>query len=581
MPTLTSNLFRGTGEGSWRLNVVEGHWPTDAMGDVFIIGPDKREPGGHWFAEWGLLHRIGCTPTADGRIDVRARRISTPLERLQRRFPALFRTISFAQASPFGISNLANTNVQAIDGRLFIGYDAGRPIEVDPVTLEVLTPVGSNREWQQMFPGLVEPMVPVAAHPAAAWDERALYFVNYSPMPGTDTSLARWALNGPVERWPLAGMSRFDSIHDVKASRNHLVLTDLPFKIEPEAMRGGERTLPNQDVTHLWIVAKADLRRTPPGEPVRVVEVTIPFPTGHLSVDVHDDDGVLRVNLDHIPLADLLITAATDSPGHLTGEAPPVDYEGLTVLGVQPGCVGTYRIDAATGEVLSADKVWDDRFWGGVLTTYDFSSAESREHIRDVWFAGSGYDPELIPETWWKLYADAGLACIVDPHDLPTDTRPGALAHFDLESHKVTAVHEYEGGAFPSPPTFVPRRGGDGPGDGYVVVLVHADEGKELQIFDAQDIGRGPLARAAATGFNPPLLLHSYWMDRRDGPRPSDYRVRRRDDVRGALIAAPSVVRSWVRAGRQMAAEQRAAGEGAAGGGAAGEGAAGTAGTRN
>ena len=285
-----------------------------------------------------------------------------------------------------------------------------------------------------------------------------MYFVNYSPVPGTDTFVARWALNGPVEKWPLRGMSRFDSIHDVKASRNHLVISDLPFMIEPETFRGGERTLPNQDVTQLWIVAKADLRRTPPGEPVPVVEVTIPFPTGHLTVDVDDDDGVLTVNLDHIPLADLLITAGTDSPGHLTGEAPPVDYEGLAVLGVQPGCVGRYRIDAATGEVLSADKVWDDRFWGGVLTTQDVSTPEAREHISDSWFAGAGYDPELIPEEWWRLYADAGLAHIVDPHDLPADTRPGALAHFDLESHKVADVWEYEGGAFPSPPTFVPRR---------------------------------------------------------------------------------------------------------------------------
>lgn len=559
MPTLTANLFRGAGAGEWDLEVVEGHWPADATGDVFIIGPDKRAPGGHWFGEWGLLHRIRCTPDPSGRIGVRARRVSTRLERLQQRFPRLFAQVSFAQVSPFGVSNLANTNVQAIDGRLFIGYDAGRPLEVDPVTLEVLTPVGSNREWTQMFPGPLEPMVPVAAHPAPAFEERALYFVNYSPMPGTPTSLARWGLAGPVERWPLEGMSRFDSIHDVKATRNHLVISDLPFRIEPDAMRGGERTLPNQDVTQLWIVAKEDLRRTPPGEPVRVVEVVIPFPTGHLSVDVDDDDGVLRVNLDHIPLADLMITCDGDTPLHSSGVPAPLEYQGLISLGVQPGCVGTYEIDAATGEVLSADKVWDDRFWGGVLTAHDNSSARSREHVRDVWFAGAGFDPELIPESWWRLYADAGLDCIVEPRDLPADPRPGALAHFDLEAHKVDAVWTYEDGAFPSPPTFVPRAGAEGAGDGYVLVLVHADGGKELQIFDARHVDRGPLARATAPGFNPPLLLHSCWMDQRRGPRPSEYRVRLRDDVVGAVAAAPGVVRRWITAGRQMAAEQRAA----------------------
>ena len=119
-------------------------------------------------------------------------------------------------------------------------------------------------------------------------------------------------------------------------------------------------------------------------------------------------------------------------------------------------------------------------------------------------------------------------------------------------------------GSFPSPPTFVPRDGAEGPGDGYVLVLVHADAGKELHVFDAQHVDRGPLARAAVEGFNPPLLLHSTWMDRRRGGRPSGYRVRRRDDVAGALRQAPSVVRRWMRGGRQLAAEQKAAARGSA-----------------
>ncbi len=564
MATLTTNLFRGAGEGDWRLEVVEGHWPTDARGEVFIVGPDKRSPGGHWFAEWGLVHRIGCRPGPDGRIPVTARRVSTPVERLQRRFPKLFRRVGFAEASPFGVSNLGNTNLQSIDGRLFVGYDAGRPLEIDPVTLEVLTPVGANGEWCQMFPGLLEPMVTVAAHPAPAFEERALYFVNYSPMPGTPTYLARWGLSGPVEKWPLEGMGRYDSIHDVKATRHHLVISDLPFKVEPDAMRGGERTEPNQDITRLWIVAKEDLRRTAPGSPVPVVAVELPFPTGHLAVDVDDDDGVIRVMLEHIPLADLMITMSTERPQHATGEPVAVDYEGMIALGLQPGCVGTYRIDAATGEVLEAERIWDDDFWGGILTTWDASSPESREHLRQAWFAGSGYDPELVPEEWWRLYADAGLNCIVEPRDLPGSVRPGALATFDLEAHKVSAVWTYPDGSFPSPPTFVPRDGAEGPGDGYVLVLVHADAGKELHVFDAQHVDRGPLARAAVEGFNPPLLLHSTWMDRRRGGRPSGYRVRRRDDVAGALRQAPSVVRRWMRGGRQLAAEQKAAARGSA-----------------
>jgi carotenoid cleavage dioxygenase-like enzyme len=70
------------------------------------------------------------------------------------------------ELSPFGITNLANTNVQVLDDRLFVGYDVGRQLEVDPDTLDYITPVGRTDEWLQALPGLLEPLIPVAAHPA-------------------------------------------------------------------------------------------------------------------------------------------------------------------------------------------------------------------------------------------------------------------------------------------------------------------------------------------------------------------------------------------------------------------------------
>ncbi|MEZ5135218.1 MAG: hypothetical protein R2699_09245 [Acidimicrobiales bacterium] len=51
-------------------------------------------------------------------------------------------------------------------------------------------------------------------------------------------------------------------------------------------------------------MAKDALRRTPPGAPVPVVAVTVPMPTGHLSVDTDDADGVSDRQPRHIPLAE-------------------------------------------------------------------------------------------------------------------------------------------------------------------------------------------------------------------------------------------------------------------------------------
>jgi carotenoid cleavage dioxygenase-like enzyme len=551
MATLTTNLFHGQGEANHRLDVIDGHWPADMAGWVFVVGPDKRKPGGHWFGAHGLLCRIDCTPDADGRVAVRHRRVRTPLERLSQRFPRLFATIKFVEVSPFGFTNMANTNVEPIDGRLFIGFDAGRPVEVDPATLDFVTSVGRTDEWLQGAPGLVEPLVSVAAHPAAAHDEHALYFVNYAAVPPQRPSIARWGLNGPVDRWPIEGMGAFDSIHDVKACHDYLVISDLPFVVEPQTFLGKPRTRPNQDDTQLWIIDKQQLRDTPPGSPVRAVPVTIPMPTGHLSLDEEHAPGEIIVYLEHIPLADLMLQLDASSKTR-DGRAVPAAYEGLVELAVQPGAVGRYRIDAATGEVLERDLATDDRFWGPVLATRDNTTPRARATRRHCWFVGVGFDPDLLTDEWWRLYATGGNTALVEPADLPDAPKPGALAHVDLESMKVTEVYAFENGEFPSPPTFVPRLGSEDPDDGYIIVIVHQDGPKEIQVFDAHDIERGPLARATANSFNPSLLLHSCWMPERTGPRPSRYRVRVGADVLGSIRSLPQLMRSLGATGREM-----------------------------
>ena len=86
--------------------------------------------------------------------------------------------------------------------------------------------------------------------------------------------LARWPLHGAIQRWPLEGVAPFDTVHDVKATSDHIVFSDLPFATGPEAVGFGTRTQPNADVTRLTIVAKADLAATAPGEPVPVTQAS-------------------------------------------------------------------------------------------------------------------------------------------------------------------------------------------------------------------------------------------------------------------------------------------------------------------
>lgn len=561
MPIVTHNLFWGFGEGEHRLDVVEGTWPTDVEGAVFIVGPDKRRPGGHWFNEHGLLCKIDCVPDAEGRIRVRHRLVDTPVKRIRDRFPSLFKKVWVVEMSPFGTTNLANTNVQVIDGRLFVGYDVGRQVEVDPETLEFLTPVGANDEWTNVAPGLLEPMVSVAAHPGPDDREHALWFVNYvmMPIPGIPTGcwLARWDLEGAVKRWKLAGMTPFDSIHDVKVTQDYVVITDLPFVVEPQTFMGGKRRRAAQDFTRMWIVRKADLERARPEDDVPVKELTIPYASGHIAIDYRNPNGELTVHLQHIGAADLTVTFERGETDARHGRMIDPNFEGMISLGLQPPITGRYRIKAETGEVLETKHCWDKEFWGGILWSQNITRDDSIDHAQNLWYGALGWDPDMIPSTMWRLYKDYPSA-VVPMDALPSHYIPGKLGRIDLETMKYAEWWEYPTGTFPHPPTFVPRKNAKHDTDGYVVVVVHQSAPKEVQIFDAANLSRGPLARATAPTFNPPLLLHSCYYAPRRGPRNSRYAVDPYRDAWGALRGfSPSRMGSLVKAAKGMAAMAR------------------------
>ena len=57
-------------------------------------------------------------PSHDGAITVEHKLVNSPVNRLRKRLPWLFRSVAFVEASPFGISNLANTNVVSVQDRL-------------------------------------------------------------------------------------------------------------------------------------------------------------------------------------------------------------------------------------------------------------------------------------------------------------------------------------------------------------------------------------------------------------------------------------------------------------------------------
>jgi hypothetical protein len=66
---------------------------------------------------------------------------------------------------------------------------------------------------------------------------------------------------------------------------------------------------------------------------------------------------------------------------------------------------------------------------------------------------------------------------------------------------------------------------------------VLSDSGLRVDLFDAADVARGPVASIGAPGEAVPLLLHSAWLPRASAA-PASRRLRFADDVGEAVTAA-------------------------------------------
>ncbi len=557
MATLTKNLFYGSGTGEHRLKVLEGVWPRDIEGSAYVIGPDKPEPGGHWLAHHGYIYKIDCKADEAGDVRVLAKRVDTPLNRLREKLPRLFGKMSALEFSPFGISNLANTNLQILDERMFVGYDVGRPVEVDPETLEFVSPVGANHEWLQAVPALLllEPQISVAAHPAADYENKQLYFVNYSQVPTNDglrrTNICRWDMEGKIERWPVADMCGFDTIHDIKCTRNYLVFTDLPFIVEPNNVFGKPRKYANQDICQMWIIDKSELNRTPAGEAVKAQYVRLDCPAGHIKIDANDDDGIITVYLQHIPATDLGLVISPHEKNHAR-QSFHSDYEGMISVGPQPNATGKHRINVRTGEIIESQYCWDkNNHWNSLLWTDNIYSAEAREQSRYLWTTCLGFDPDMVMESAHRLYKGSTSA-FVAMEDLPTQAIPPSIVRTNLETMQYDDSYTLEEGTFAHPPTFIPRINAKAEDDGYIMVFLNKDKPKEILLFDAANLAQGPVVRAGSEEFNPPVMLHTTWKAPKQRGRVSSYKVSLLQDLTGALITWPRTAAFFLRYAKNM-----------------------------
>lgn len=527
------------------LELVAGRVPSDMEGFVFIVGGVPYGDGTPLFTGDAQVLRLRFE---GGRVRLKSRMLRTDDYLLDQAATGdlAFRNLGMLRMSThLGARDFCNTAlVPSPGGRLLATYDAGRPWEIDPETLDVVTPVGLHASWRPMFPPIspglgLFPVHMASAHPVWDPDDGIAYLPNWAPpLEGLDTETFTQLLTWDGASEPVAtelvdrdGAPAIveQSLHQIHTTRRFVVLSDGAFSIEPEQMTGADVTRAQRPTSVFWIVPKAELT----GGTATATRVEIPVESAHFMIERDDSADRITVALMHQNSADPSEWVRANDTLHHGGSAPPAQLVGLPTAPSDLAIQGRYTIDPTTGEVVDSVVLQDERLWG--LTLWSRDERDPARPLGDSLWVTLGFDPNALTTRITEAYADHPHR-VVPLTELPTTAIAPRLLRIDQSgSMTITDDATLPLGWLPMSPTFVPRRGGS-PGEGYLVLLALGPVEDEVWILDGGDLGRGPIARLRHTGFDVGFSLHTTWLP--DLPAPSSgYRVDRREDYGAALPA--------------------------------------------
>ncbi|MEE2750179.1 MAG: carotenoid oxygenase family protein [Myxococcota bacterium] len=514
------------------LNLLSGTLPTDMKGHGFLVHPIPPGGGNPIFNGNGQVIRMDFHPD---KVSLHSRTAKTPCwfaDEASKNRSFGFSTSGLMRISTtLGIRNMANTAFQVMGDRLLLTNDAGRPHELDPESLEVVTPVGRNEHWASALPNWIGwfthwpfPLVMSTAHPGYDHETGEIFSVSYGlPILGMGifTRLVGWDGEGELTTWNVVdrwgqSLEIQQSVHQMAITRNYIVIMDTAFLVEMTSLLLPGSSRAQSPDTHIHIIKRSDLPQG--GGDVTAMTVTIPREAAHFLADFDDSDDKITLHLAHNCAADPSEFLSDADVRADTGAPINPLLKGLPASATDLGGLGRYVVDARSGMVLETDLLFDELSWGGpALVTWPGNRSPDR--YQDLWWISLGFNEDLRLKRVEELYADYPYRR-VPLSSLPTDGKPASLVRLDAQNLQIVDSYTFPDGRVALSPLFVPREGGNTESDGYIVCTVISDDsqtpgstGDEIWIFDAEILAQGPLARLGHEQLDMPFTLHTTWME--------------------------------------------------------------------
>lgn len=549
---------------------IEGVWPKSISGHVFIVAPFHRQHDHHLFAGEGVIIKWDLQ-SQQGKIKVHSQKLNTwdsfwHSNSMQLPFSELLPEAFFpARLGMIGVGELANTAIVNMNGRLILTADAGRYWEVDPVTLETITPVGYFDEHIVSIPLSFFPLVVNTAHPFYDPNTEELISCQLKSKPRlgslfTDmlsaAYITRWDGEGTLKHWELEGTVIDGSPHTTIVTEDSIMIPDMPFQIGVATLLG-TKVSPRQAYpkTQIYLVNRQDLKPERESVPSRLI--TFDGDSYHFLCNYKSDLG--KMSLVAVQQATISVSEAIkpDDVSHLSGEGYSSEYYGIPwMFAFDPGVLRKVVIEDA--QLIDQEVFIHPGWFSTTLHTADPRSLFDPKGYSAIYQVYAGYHQDLICRRQYLSFRDHENRILTD-EQLPKHDLPSVLAKVPLDKNwqELTQKIKTEQEQNPDLPLsslgkelldfyvcpegyildsvqFIPQDR-----EGYIFATVLAPEGSQIWLFAADSICKGPIAKLHSPEMDFGFTLHSDYFEQVI-PRKSHYNVNRLWCAARSMVKVPA-----------------------------------------
>jgi all-trans-8'-apo-beta-carotenal 15,15'-oxygenase len=437
-------------ENSYWIDRIDGAIPQELVGTLFRNGPGLLDVNGqaygHPFDGDGMI----CAITfVDGRAHFANSFVKTPEFLAEQEAGRILYRGVFGTQKPGGwlqnifdlrFKNIANTNAIYHARKLLALWEASRPYQLDPATLETI--------GIESFNGALAAGQVFTAHPKLDAESGDLWGFGVEAGPQSKISVYRVDAKGTLTEQFQQKVSGFCFLHDFAYTPNYRIFSQNPVEFQPLGFLLGFKTAG----------ACLDLK---PNTPTKILLFDR---VGKLTTFETDPCFIFH-HCNAFEQDDLVVLDSICYKDYPKSE-PNSNYKETDFDKVIPGHLYRFHIDLRSGKV-----------------------------DRQLIVERSCEFPAINPKLVGRSYRYAYLGAIANESSTPGNAPLQAILKVDLQTGR-QELHSFAPRGFVGEPVFIPRPGAMAEDEGWLVLLVFdaAHERSDVVILDAQNISTEPLA---------------------------------------------------------------------------------------